>query len=118
VSNISSNSIALQIAQSKASPTAHQKLVQQTSKWVALSMFGPMLKQMRNSPFHSDLLDGGQGGKAYQSMYDQELATRMTSGAGKKLVNGIVRRIEAKKAYAVHQKTSGLTKWSGHAATH
>jgi Rod binding domain-containing protein len=118
VSNISSNSIAMQIALGKSSPTAHQKLVDQTSKWVAMSMFGPMLKQMRNSPFHSGLLDGGEGGKTFQSMYDQELSQRMTRGSGKKLVNSIVRRIEAKKAYAVHKKTSGLTKWSGHAATH
>jgi hypothetical protein len=32
-------------------------------------------------------------------MYDQELAGRMSRGAGDKLVNAIVSKIEAKKAY-------------------
>jgi Rod binding domain-containing protein len=87
--------------------TQHEKLVAQTRKWVATTFFAPMLKQMRQSPFHSPLLDGGRGGEAFGSLYDQELAGRMTRGTSNKLVNSIVNRIEGHKAYAkqAHAKT-------------
>jgi Rod binding domain-containing protein len=78
--------------------TAHEKLVQQTQKWVAQTFYGTMLKQMRNSPFKSDLMDGGHGGQAFQSMYDQKLAEHMSRGAGAKLVNSIVHRIESRSS--------------------
>jgi Rod binding domain-containing protein len=82
----------------------HDQLVEQTRKWVAIAFFEPMLKEMRKSPFHSDLLDGGQGGQAFQSMYDERLSEKMSSSASDTLVSSIVRRIEAKKAY---EKQSG-----------
>ena len=56
---------------------------------------------MRDSPFKSDLMDGGRGGQAFASLYDQQLAQRMGHAAGKKLVNAIVRKIEANTAYRV-----------------
>jgi Rod binding domain-containing protein len=80
--------------------TQHEKLVEQTRKWVAVSFFEPMLKQMRQSPFHSKLLDGGEGGQAFESMYDERLAERMASDATDTLVSSIVRKIEGSKAYA------------------
>ena len=80
--------------------TRHEKLVVQTRKWVAVSFFEPMLKPMRQSPFHSKLLDGGEGGEAFESMYDERLAERMASDATDTLVNSIVRKIEGSKAYA------------------
>jgi Rod binding domain-containing protein len=79
--------------------SAHDKLVKQTQTWVAQSFFGTMLKQMRESPFKSDMLDGGRGGQAFGALYDQHLAERMSRGVGHKLVNSIVRKIEAKNAY-------------------
>jgi Rod binding domain-containing protein len=78
----------------------HDKLIEQTRKWVAISLFEPMLQQMRNSPFRSDLLDGGSAGKAFESMYDERLAERMASDASDTLVQSIVRKIEGGKAYA------------------
>ncbi|MGD0766774.1 MAG: rod-binding protein [Tepidisphaeraceae bacterium] len=86
--------------------STHDKLVQQTRKWVALSFFEPILKQMRDSPFHSDLLDGGSGSKAFASMYDERLAERMASDASDSLVKSIVRRIEGSNAYARHARDS------------
>jgi Rod binding domain-containing protein len=76
----------------------HDKLVQQTRKWVAMAFFEPMLKQMRDSPFHSTLLDGGEAGKAFGTMYDERLAERMASSASDTLVQSIVKRIEAKRS--------------------
>ncbi len=77
----------------------HDKLVGQTQTWVAQTFFGTLLKQMRNSPFKSEIFSGGQGGEAFASLHDQQLAEHMTRGAGSKLVNSIVRRIEANAAY-------------------
>jgi len=87
-------------------PTHHEKLVTQTQKWVGLTFFGPMLKEMRNSPFKSDMLDGGRGGQAFAEMYDDELAQRLTRGSGAKLVNSIVHRVEAKEAYSRQAKAA------------
>jgi Rod binding domain-containing protein len=97
--------------------TQHDKLVQQTRKWVATTFFAPMLKQAREGAFHSNLLDGGRGGQAFGSMYDQELAARMTRGTSNKLVNSIVNRIEGHKAYAkqARSKTMKQKQQSDHA---
>ena len=50
------------------------------SALVAQTFYGTMLKQMRNSPFKSKLFDGGRGGEAFASMFDQHLADRMSRG--------------------------------------
>jgi Rod binding domain-containing protein len=86
---------------SSAIPSAaqHDKLIKQTQKWVAQTFYGTLLKQVRQSPFRSKLMDGGRGGEAYGALYDEQLAEHMTRGVGMKLVNSIVRKIEAKQAY-------------------
>jgi Rod binding domain-containing protein len=76
----------------------HDKLVQQTRKWVAMAFFEPMLKQVRESPFHSTLLDGGEAGKAFGAMYDERLAESMASNASDSLVGAIVKRIEGSRS--------------------
>jgi Rod binding domain-containing protein len=78
----------------------HDKLVKQTRKWVAMSFFGPMLKQARQSPFHSKLLDGGEAGQAFGAMYDERLSESMTSDSSDSLVQSIVKKIEAKRGNA------------------
>jgi len=78
----------------------HDQLTAQAQKWVAQTFFGTLLKQMRNSPFKSKLFEGGRGGEAFQTLFDQRLADHMARGAGHKLVNAITRKIEAKNAYA------------------
>ena len=79
--------------------TRHEQIVKQTQTWVAQTFFGPMLKQMRDSPFKSDLFDGGRGGQAFAQMHDAMLAERMGRSAAKPLVDAIVRKIEAGRAY-------------------
>lgn len=88
------------------SASQHDQLVKQTQKWVAQTFYGTLLKQVRQSPFHSNLFEGGRGGQAFGSLYDQQMAEHMARGTGQKLVNQIVRRIEAKKAY---KKSPGST---------
>lgn len=77
----------------------HAELEKNAQKWVAQTFYGEMLKQMRNSPFKSKLFDGGEGGEAFQKMYDSQLADKMSRSTGKKLVDAIVNKIEAQKAY-------------------
>jgi Rod binding domain-containing protein len=77
----------------------HAELVKNTQKWVSQTFYGEMLKQMRNSPLKSKLFDGGNGGEAFQQMFDNHLADDMSKSSGKKLVDAIVNRIEAQKAY-------------------
>jgi Rod binding domain-containing protein len=92
----------------KPAPTQHERIQKQTEKWVAQTFFGTLLKQMDDSPFKSDLFSGGRGGQAFSSLYHQQLADRVARGAGHKLVNSIVRRIEAKQAYQ-KQQTAAAT---------
>lgn len=100
--NLSRSPIPITAVASLGAPAAshHAQLVKQTQKWVAQTFYGTLLRQMRKSPFHSDLFEGGRGGEAFQQVYDQHLADHMSRGTGRKLVDSIVRRIEAKRAYA------------------
>ena len=90
----------IQINGARGPLTQHQKLIVQTRKWVAMSFFEPMLEQMRNDPFRSDLMNGGSAGKAFESMFDERLSEKMASDATDTLVQSIVRKIEGSKAYA------------------
>ncbi len=87
----------------QAVPVAQEDARKQAQTFVSQAFFGTLLKQMRNSPFKSELFSGGRGGEAFGSLYDQQLADRMATGVGSKLVDSIVRKMEAAKAY---RKTS------------
>ena len=92
-------------------PSEHEKIVAQAQKWVAQSFYGTLLKQARESPFHSDEFEGGRGGQAFGPLFDQRMAEHMARGAGRKLPEAIARKIEAKRAYAKAKigKKSGST---------
>ena len=92
----------------------HTLLTEQSQKWVAQTFFGAMLRQMRNSPFRSDLFSGGRGGQAFQEMQDQHLAERMAQGAGRSLAASIVRHIE-RRARPV--ETPSATRRPAHVAS-
>ncbi|HEV2293625.1 MAG TPA: rod-binding protein [Tepidisphaeraceae bacterium] len=91
------------LAALQAVPVAHEDARKQAQTFVSQAFFGTLLKQMRNSPFKSELFSGGRGGEAFGSLYDQQLADRMATGVGTKLVDSIVRKLQAAKAY---RKTS------------
>jgi Rod binding domain-containing protein len=100
-------------AQSQKSADRHAQLVTQAEKWVAQTFYGTLLKQMRESPFKSKLFDGGEGGDAFNSLYDQKLADRMSKGAGGKLVKAIVRKIEGAAAYRKDALAKAAAKEAG-----
>jgi Rod binding domain-containing protein len=76
----------------------HAELVKQAQKWVSQTFFGSMLKEMRNSPFKSEMFSGGRGGEAFSEMFDQQLADHMGKGSGKKLVDALVHKMEGGQA--------------------
>ena len=80
-------------AKTSVSPQ-HAALTRQAEKWVSQTFFGTLLKQMHESPFKSQMFNGGHGGEAFQPLMDQHLADRMARASGKKLVGSIVRHIE------------------------
>ena len=96
----------------------HQALVRQAQQWVGQTFFGELMKQMHQSPFKSDLFDGGRGGQAFSEMYDQKLIEHMSRGAGNKLVNAIVRKLEAATAYGKQRRATATPRpLEGAAAT-
>jgi Rod binding domain-containing protein len=69
------------------------QLREQAQKWVSQTFFGTLLKQMRNSPFKSEVFSGGRGGEVFSNMLDQHLADRMARGSGRRLADSIVRKL-------------------------
>jgi Rod binding domain-containing protein len=97
-----------QHATSRAPKTEHDKIQEQARKWVAQTFYGAMLKQMRESPFKSEMFSGGRGGQAFATMLDQHLADHMSRAAGSKLVNAIARKLEARAGYVKQQTSAPL----------
>jgi len=88
--------ITSQTPDSTAAATRHQQLTRYAQQLVSQNFFGTILKQMRDSPFRSELFDGGRGGQTFGALLDQKLAERMSRGAAAGLVRSIVRRIEGR----------------------
>jgi Rod binding domain-containing protein len=98
--------------------TRHLALVKQTQKWVAQSFYGTMLKQMRKSPFHSEMFDGGRGGQMFHALMDQQLAGHMSQRTAPGLVNAIVQKIEGGRATASYKQQSDWSDIANQARTH
>ena len=77
-------------------PDQQKRLTDQARKWVAQTFFGTMLKQMRNSPFKSELFEGGRGGQAFAPLLDQRLIDSMSKGTASKLTSAIARKLIGK----------------------
>ena len=74
-----------------------EQLTHQAQKLVAQTFYGTLMKQMHDSPFKSQLMDGGRGGQAFQPLMDQHLIDRMAKASGRKagkLIRSVVRRLD------------------------
>lgn len=78
--------------------SSHEKLTDLSQRIVAGAFYGTLLKQVRESPFKSELFGGGKAEKAYGSLYDQQLAEHMARSTGQKLVKSLVKKIERSAA--------------------
>jgi Rod binding domain-containing protein len=72
----------------------HAQLEEKAQQFVATAFFGEMFRQMRESPFKSEVMSGGRAGDAYSGMLHQTLAERMGRGAGRSLVESIVKSLQ------------------------
>jgi Rod binding domain-containing protein len=99
---------AASAARLAAAKEKHKKLVEQTQKWVGDAFYGTLLKKMRESPFKSEIFDGGRGGEMFTTLFDQQLAGRMSKAAPDPLVKAIVKKIEGNQASAAYLKQSRL----------
>jgi Rod binding domain-containing protein len=86
-------------AKPKAELDQHDPLTESAEKLVAQTFFGTLLRQARQSPFHSKIMDGGHGGQAFGEMLDQRLSEHMTRGAGAKLVQSLMHRLRRQPEY-------------------
>ena len=91
-----------------------QKLDKQVRNWVGQTFFGTLLKQMRDSPFKSEIFSGGRGGEAFQEMYDGRLAQHMANSVGTKIVRPIVKELQKKSAARAYSKVKSLMKEGSH----
>jgi hypothetical protein len=77
----------------KGPRTEEDKVTATARKWISQTFYGTLLKQMRSSPFKSELFEGGRGGQAFAPLLDQHLADHMARGADNKLVKAIARKL-------------------------
>jgi hypothetical protein len=76
-------------------PTSQtQQLRQKVDQWVGQVFFGTLMKQVRESPFKSEMFSGGRGGGAFQQMLDGILVERGSRDLGGKLTDAIVRKLD------------------------
>ena len=60
---------------------------------VAVTLLMPLLKQVRNDPFRSDLFHGGQGEEAFGAQLDQQIAQSMSRSMKFPLTDAITRHL-------------------------
>lgn len=60
---------------------------------VAQTFYGPMMAQMRNSPFKDEKFSGGRGGEAFSQVLDQQIVSKLSRGRDP-LVDAVVKRFE------------------------
>ena len=91
----------------RAKPTETvDPVAKQAERWVAQTFFGTLLKQIRDSPFKSELFSGGRGAEAFGPLFDASMIDRIASGVGGKLSKAIVNQIHATKAYEKSKPTA------------
>lgn len=92
----------MNVASQSPTHNTRAELERQVGVWVSQTFFGTLLKQMRDSPFRSELFSGGRGGQMFASLLDQHLSERMSRGVAKPLVNAIVRHMERANPRTAH----------------
>lgn len=73
-------------------PIPSNPVRQKVQEFVSQAFIGTLLKQVRESPFKSDLFSGGQAGETYQSLYDQQVIGQVAPGIGGQLIDALERQ--------------------------
>ena len=98
--------LARSVGFTKPKPSGEQQLQTQANNLIGQTFFATLLKQMHDSPFKSELFDGGHGGEAFRGLYDQKLAQHMAQKAGTRLTRPIVKKYKAAADAAANAKTA------------
>ncbi len=61
---------------------------------VSIGLIQPLLAQIRDDPFRSDLFHGGRGEEAFGAKLDAILAERMTQASGFNIVDAVYQKIQ------------------------
>ncbi len=86
--------LAMQDTAADRQPETREQMVRQTAEeLVATALVKPLLEQMRNDPFKSDLFDGGQAEEAFGAQMDTIMADRMVQGMRLTVVEGVYRTL-------------------------
>jgi len=73
---------------------AREKEVRQlVQKLLGQTFFGPIMKQMRSSPWKDPVMSGGRGGEAFQNMMDQKMVEQMGKSIGGPMVDAMTNQI-------------------------
>lgn len=74
-------------------PEGDAELREQAELLLGHALFLPLIKQMRNDPFKSELMHGGFGEDAFTNQFDQLIAERMAKRVDYPLTDAIERTI-------------------------
>ncbi|NJL32278.1 MAG: hypothetical protein HC898_12040 [Phycisphaerales bacterium] len=86
--------LALQDAATDRLPQSREELVRQTAEeLVSTALVKPLLGQLRNDPFKSELFHGGQAEDAFGEQMDTLLADRMVKGTRLPVVDAVYRTL-------------------------
>ena len=96
-----------------AAITQNRQLRQKVDQWVGQVFFGTLMKQVRESPFKSELFSGGRGGGAFQQMLDGVLIERSSHNLGGRLSDSIVRKLDKNSVRSTRYESNTPTKKPG-----
>jgi len=64
-----------------AGKTVEKQIEQLANQFVSIAFIKPMMEQMRNSPFKSEMFSGGSGGDMFQQQLDTVISDRISQRA-------------------------------------
>ncbi|MCC6580835.1 MAG: hypothetical protein IT440_10370 [Phycisphaeraceae bacterium] len=96
---------AAQLAASRTDETR-----QAAEQLVASTLVMPILSQMRQDPFRTEMFHGGFGEDAFNQQLDTVLSDRIVKGSHFSVVEAVCRRIAGKNSSAKTNGTTELTK--------
>ena len=62
-------------------PVIEKKLRKAANDFVSIALFQPLLKQLRNDPFETDLFNGGMAEDMFTERMDQNIATSLSQSS-------------------------------------
>jgi hypothetical protein len=98
---------------SPTTSTQTQQLRQKVDQWVGQVFFGTLMKQVRESPFKSEIFSGGRGGGAFQQMLDGILVERGSRDLGGQLTDAIVRKLDKNNVRSMRYESNSPMKSPG-----